>query len=695
VNTVVSGGAVLLESAKSVISGGFTFVGSGGTLEATTIVSSGYGDLAVISGFGAGDVIDERLISAGATLSTSVSGGNVLATITSGGTSAIFTLAGSGGVTGSAYASGLSLVGDNASGVALAYTPPPPVNLVVSATVTSSALSVTSGNSITVLSGGTMSAIAVSSGGSAVISNGGEDLASTILAGGTETVSGDANGDQIYGVQIVTSGPSGGTLPATVENETVFNGGTVELFLKPDIGTNITVSSGGSLLLSGNVSAVDTTLDSGAYMALESPKAVISGGLTFNGPATVAITATTSAGYGDLGVISGFGAGDIIDETLISGSVATLTTTTSGGNTVETISGATFPDSFTFAGTAIAANIALVSDGGTGSELVYQAACMATGTRLRTATGECAIEALRVGDRLVTASGAMRPVRWIGYRSLDLHRHPRPHDVMPVRVQAHAVAPGCPSRDLLLSPDHAVFIGGALIPVRYLLNGASIAQEAAERITWWHVELDAHDVILAEGMPTESYLDTGNRAAFANAGPGHAVQVHPDFSRSVWAAEACAELVTAGPILAEVRAALLARLPELGHALTTDPDLRLVADGLELPPQCFGEWLCVALPAQSTELRLRSRVFQPAALQADGSDWRRLGVAITGLRVDGDDVALDAPAFGEGWLAAEGGLRWSGAEAVLHVPAGSVVELRISSMGRYAVPPRRGQSAAA
>lgn len=695
VNTTVSGGAVVLESPKAVLSGTFNFAGPGGTIEATVVTSAGFGDLAVISGFGAGDAIDERAIGTGATLSATVSGGNVVATITSGTTVESFTFAGSGGVSGASYASGLSLVSDGLGGEELLYTPPAPVNIIVSSGVTSSGLSVTSGNSITVMSGGTMSGITILSGGSAVISAGGADFGSTVQAGGIEIVSGDANGDQVYGILEATTGGSAGAVAATIENATVYNGGTVELYLKPDLGTGITVSSGGALLLSGNVSATNIVLGNGAYMALQSPKAVINGGLTFSGAATIAVTAVTSAGFGDLGVISGWQAGDVIDETLINAASASLSTTISGGNTVATISGAAFPESFIFAGTTVASNLVLVADGTGGVELVYEAACMATGTLIATEDGDRAIETLQTGENVVTATGALRPVRWVGYRSVDLRRHPRPHDVMPVRVQAHALAAGCPARDLILSPDHALFIDGALVPVRYLINGTSVAQETAERITWWHVELDTHDVIYAEGMPTESYLDTGNRGAFTNAGPEHVIQAHPKFARGVWEAKSCAPLVTDGPVLASARQTLLDRLPALGHVVAHDPDLRFAWAGQALQPQQFGEWVCLVTPQAQGALRLRSRTVQPAALECDGKDWRVLGVALEALRVDGDDVALDAPCFAGGWLEVEPGLRWSTGDATLHVPADSVVEMRFARFQRYAVPAASARRATA
>ena len=145
---------------------------------------------------------------------------------------------------------------------------------------------------------------------------------------------------------------------------------------------------------------------------------------------------------------------------------------------------------------------------------VYAIACFAAGTRIATPDGEVAVEHLRPGDDVRLASGDAAEVRWVGHRRVRCAQHPRPHDVFPVRIRAGAFAPGQPTRDLRLSPDHAVMVDGALIPVRYLLNGASIAVEPVGEVTYHHVELERHDVLLAEGLPAESFLDTGNRTAF-------------------------------------------------------------------------------------------------------------------------------------------------------------------------------------
>ncbi len=186
--------------------------------------------------------------------------------------------------------------------------------------------------------------------------------------------------------------------------------------------------------------------------------------------------------------------------------------------------------------------------------------CFASGTRILTERGPVAVEALRLGDRVITPATPecpSRPVIWLGHRAVDCRSHPRPADVVPIRVRAGAFGPGMPARDLVLSPDHAVFAREVLIPVRYLLNGTTITRERTAAVTYWHVELSEHAILLAEGLPVESYLDTGNRAAFANhAGP---VWLHPDFAAHTREAYGCAPLVVTGAVLDAVRRALDAR----------------------------------------------------------------------------------------------------------------------------------------
>jgi phospholipase/lecithinase/hemolysin len=174
--------------------------------------------------------------------------------------------------------------------------------------------------------------------------------------------------------------------------------------------------------------------------------------------------------------------------------------------------------------------------------------CFATGTCIRTTAGERPVEALQVGAHIALADGGTAPIVWIGRCEVNCTSAPDPRATWPVRVRADAFGPGMPARDLYLSPDHAVFIDGVLIPVKHLIDGEAIASVPRDSVTWWHVELPRHGVLLAEGLPCESYLDVGGRdIAFANR------KRPAGYVNFMWESEACAELVVAGPRLERAR----------------------------------------------------------------------------------------------------------------------------------------------
>jgi Hint domain len=195
--------------------------------------------------------------------------------------------------------------------------------------------------------------------------------------------------------------------------------------------------------------------------------------------------------------------------------------------------------------------------GGTIDVIYDYVACFAEGTRLATEDGLVPIERLAPGRTVRTVLGGSGRVVWLGHRAVDCRRHPDPETVWPVRIAVDAFGDGLPSRALWLSPDHAVHVDGLLIPIRLLINGRSIARRPVDRVTYWHVELDHHDVVLAEDLPTESYLDTGNRSAFENGGA--LTTLHPMFSAQRWEVAGCAPLVLFGARVAEIRSWLDAR----------------------------------------------------------------------------------------------------------------------------------------
>ena len=241
-------------------------------------------------------------------------------------------------------------------------------------------------------------------------------------------------------------------------------------------------------------------------------------------------------------------------------------------------------------------------------------------------------------------------------------------------------------RDLRLSPDHAVCVDGALVPVRYPLNGATIVEEPSQSVSYFHLELDAHDVLLAEGLPCESYLDTGNRSAFANGGT--TAQMHPDFARGVWATQACAPLVQGGAALETTRSWLLRRAGQLGFLTTYDAAPTLIAGGQVIEPEVSGRRYRFRIPAAASSLRLTSRSAVPGELHAAHSDHRRLGIAVSRVVLDGVPVPLADPRLESGWheIERDGGQpawRWTDGDAVLKLAGGHVLDVEVGMTTRY------------
>ncbi len=143
--------------------------------------------------------------------------------------------------------------------------------------------------------------------------------------------------------------------------------------------------------------------------------------------------------------------------------------------------------------------------------------CFLGGTRILTPTGDVVVEALSIGDLVTITDGRAAPVRWIG-RQTVCRTFADPLRVLPIRIKAGALAKNVPSRDLLLSPCHAVLVNNVLIQAGALVNGTSIVRETRipETFVYYHVELDDHALILAEGAPSETFIDNVDRMAFDN-----------------------------------------------------------------------------------------------------------------------------------------------------------------------------------
>jgi hypothetical protein len=345
----------------------------------------------------------------------------------------------------------------------------------------------------------------------------------------------------------------------------------------------------------------------------------------------------SATGTADLALgIGGFAAGDVIDLTgLQTSSVSTVAVT---GGTVSVLGTANQVLDFlrisgNFPGIAFAPD-------GAGGTILY-AACFAAGTRILTAGGGLVpVEALRVGDSVVTFGGGAEDIVWIGRRTIRLTRHAWPELVQPVLIEAGALGDGVPFRDLAVSPDHAFYLNGFFIPAKALLNGFSIRQMNRKTVTYYHLELPEHAVLFAEGAGAESYLETGNRGAFENGGA--ALTLHPDFAQGLREAKGCAPFAEHGPAVEAVRQGILDRA---GIRMTGDPAASIRYEG--------------------GAAMIESRAAVPGEIFADPRDKRRLGVKIAALRIGGRDVPIDHPALEQGWHDPEPDGRWTNGCAVI------------------------------
>jgi collagen type I/II/III/V/XI/XXIV/XXVII alpha len=549
--------------------------------------------------------------------------------------------------------------------------------------------------SLSVLPGGVLNFVELAIGGGGLLTVSGTlGSAGAVLVSGVTMTGGTLDVTQ-GGIAAVgaASGPTGAVLVETGYNFTgigTLNGNVVLNSLGV---LAATATAPGFLALTGDISGTGTveplmTLDlngavtGGVSIAFTAPSVLQPGVLVLEVP--------TAEG----GTISGFAAGNSIDIPGGSFTTALFTAGTLTDPGTLVLSGGTdAPLSLLVAGGYAPHDFLATSD--VFGTTITLAPCFVTGTGIATNRGAVAVERLQAGMVVDATFAGPATVKWIGHRHVNCRNHPNPGKVAPVRVRAHAFGAGQPHRDLWLSPDHAVFIDGVLIPIHYLLNDATILQETRDDVTYWHVELDRHDVILAEGLPCESYLDTGNRGAFSNGGA--TVQLRPDFAMGIWRSSSCARLVLDGAELQAARSWLLERAERLGHARTSEPALRLLAGNRVLQPRAMRGGYRFDLGAEATgAVTLLSRSAVPAHMGDSSPDHRRLGVAVSGIALDGRSVPLgDARLRGRGWHDVETRWRWSDGSAELRVGDARELEITLLMTGVYWLDDRHRESRAA
>jgi hypothetical protein len=143
--------------------------------------------------------------------------------------------------------------------------------------------------------------------------------------------------------------------------------------------------------------------------------------------------------------------------------------------------------------------------------------CFLAGTHIQTPRGEIPVEELAIGALVDTLSGPL-PVKWIGRRRFKKTASSWHSSVAPIRIARFALDDQYPSRDLYLSPKHCLFMDGVLIPVEHLVNGKSVAPakiDDRDVIEYFHIELETHEVLFAEGAPAETW-QVISREGFSN-----------------------------------------------------------------------------------------------------------------------------------------------------------------------------------
>jgi antigen 43 len=499
----------------------------------------------------------------------------------------------------------------------------------------------------------------------------------TNLSGGLITANGATSsyhGAPAYGVFIKGA--------AVVTNAGTINGSTgYAVELDTGVTNQVIVDPGASFI--GTVSG-GTAADATLTLASGSSAGTLSGfgtqftnfgTLTFAPSASwlletnTAISSTT---------INGFVESDTIDITgLTASSISTLT-----GNTgvVLTDSGGAHV-TLSFGGSI--GNFGFV-DGPSGTQLTT--VCFRTDTMIATPAGEVAVQTLQAGDIVLTAHNGPRAVSWVGTGKVLATRGKR-GVATPVIVRKGALADNLPHLDLHVTKAHSLYIDDVLIPVEFLVNHKTIVwDDRAQEVEIYHIELASHDLLIANGVPAESYRDDGNRWLFQNANDGWHLPPQEPY----------APVLTGGPIVDAAWRRFLDRAgPRDTTPLTNDPDLHLIIDGERLDArECRDGGYIFILPSIPGSVIVASRVGVPSEL-GTVRDPRSLGVALRRVAIqqgakymliDADDERLTAGFHG---YEPSDRLRWTDgyaelpAEAFARFGQGAVVTLYLGGATQY------------
>ncbi|KAA8384422.1 Hint domain-containing protein [Acetobacter sp. DmW_136] len=340
---------------------------------------------------------------------------------------------------------------------------------------------------------------------------------------------------------------------------------------------------------------------------------------------------------------------------------------------------------------------------GTGGILI----CYLAGSMIRTPNGDVAVEDLRVGDAVLAygrGEAEPRQIVWAGHAQATVNPTLADDEAgYPVRIVQDAIADGVPYKDMLVTPEHCLYFDGRFVPVRMLVNGSSIFYDRTfTSYTYYHIETPEHAVIMADGVLSESYLDTGNRTSFRSSG---IVLASIGSKPRNWSVNAAAPLCTQKEFVQPLFEKIANRDNALGHApaqpapreLLTDPDICLQTNtGKRIRAiKVQDGYYTFMLPENVQSVQIVSRASRPCDVEGPFVDDRRkLGVAI------GQVTLCDTQNMQEisthlqnedipGWYVLEhgGAARWTNGNAMLDLESQSTSGLRMLSMQVLAAGP--------
>ncbi|AFW01809.1 hypothetical protein BAR24_14725 [Gluconobacter oxydans] len=480
----------------------------------------------------------------------------------------------------------------------------------------------------TVTSGGSVSGGTVASSGTLVVGSGATSIQTTVASGGNIRAAG------------------------TVTSAIVQSGGTANI-ISGGKATSTTVQSSGILNVASGGTLGTTTVSNGGVVSAVSGS-TISGVVTLVNGATATIP-STAGGTVDLSgtnanlIITGSGS----PTTVISGFTGTAAGDTDGITlaNVKTanVSSVTYPDANHVTltlkdGSAVTLNIigvqslgyALESDNN--GNLVY-AVCFLEDTQITVPGGLKSIQDITVGDEVVISRNGVAvtdTITWVGKAHWNVRtRLPDDQAGYPVRIRKDAISEGVPFKDLLVTAEHCLFLDGYFVPARMLVNGRSIFYDKTiTSYNYYHIETSEHSIVSADGLLTESYLDTGNRRNFSQG--GKVVQLAA--RTKSWDTDAAAPLTVAQSIVEPIHQNIAARAEAFGYEISTervlltddaDIHLRTNTGHVIKPVRKTGNTLLFMITGQIESVRILSNASRPCDVVGPFVDDRRtLGVLV-------------------------------------------------------------------